>query len=339
MDTQVELAARVLRNNTAEAVHYASVAVVDGQGHLTHYLGDPYMTIMARSSIKPFQLLPLITTGAAAAFDFTPKQLAIMCGSHTGSDEHRDVVLSNLKLAGNKPEDLQCGSHWPIGMEMARQYPTSGEDSDPVRHNCSGKHSGFLALARHLGEDIAKYLDPDSQTQQIVKTAVAEYCEFAAEKMDVTIDGCSAPNFSMPLYNLALGFKKLANVEGSSVQQKDAAATIKAAMIAYPEMVSGEKRLDLSIMRSFPRNVVCKIGAESLEGVGFADPCLGIAVKVHDGNQRALGAIFVEVMKQLGIIANMSDFPYLKSEEKPPVRNSRNVITGYIVPDFKLRKA
>ena len=339
MDTQVELAARVFRNNTAEAVHYASVAVVDSEGRLTHYLGDPYMTIMARSSIKPFQLLPLIMTGGVAAFGFTPRQLAIMCGSHVGSDEHRDVVLSNLERAGNKPEDLQCGCHWPIGMEMARQYPASGEDTDPVRHNCSGKHSGFLALTRHLGRDIAKYLDPDSQTQQMVKAAVAEYCEFAAEKMDVTIDGCSAPNFSMPLYNLALGFKKLANVEGSSVQQKDAVATIKAAMIAYPEMVSGEKRLDLSVMRSFPRNVVCKIGAESLEGVGFADPSLGIAVKVHDGNQRALGAIVVEVMKQLGIIANMSDFPYLKSEEEPPVKNNRGTTTGYIVPDFKLRKA
>ena len=338
MDTRVELAARVLRGKTAEAVHYASVAVVDAQGRLTHYLGDPYMTIMARSSIKPFQLLPLLMTGAATAFAFTPKQLAIMCGSHTGTDEHRDVVLSNLELAGNRPEYLQCGCHWPIGMQEARQYPISGEDRDPARHNCSGKHSGFLALTRHLGEDVARYLDPDSGPQKMVKAAVAEYCEFDADKMDVTVDGCSAPNFSMPLYNLALGFKKLANLEGSSVQQKDAVAKVKAAMIAYPEMVSGEKRLDLSIMRSFPRNVVCKIGAESVEGVGFADPPIGIAVKIHDGNQRALGAIIVEVLKQLGIIANMNDFPYLKPDEEPPVRNNRDIVTGHIVTDFKLRK-
>ena len=106
---KAEIVARVYRGKREESVHYGSIAVVNNEGKLTHYLGDPEFFTFARSSPKPFQLLPTVTSGASDKFGFTPKQLAIMCGSHSGSDEHREVVLSNLKAAGNGPEHLKCG--------------------------------------------------------------------------------------------------------------------------------------------------------------------------------------------------------------------------------------
>jgi len=332
----MEPAARVYRGESVEAVHYASVAVVNKSGQLTHYLGDPQSVFMTRSSIKPFQLLALIVSGAADKYGFSPEQLSIMCGSHAGTDRHREVVLSNLKRAGNGPENLQCGCHRPIWMEVDNVYPMQGEDKDPVRHNCSGKHSGFLALARHLGDPLERYLDPDSKSQRMVKQILADYCEYDVDMMPVSIDGCSAPNYPLPLSNLALGFKKLAGEEGSTDEIRAAVRRVKTAMTSHPFMVSGDKRFDYDIKRSFPANAVSKIGAEAIQGVGFADPPMGIAVKVSDGNFRALEPIVIECLRQLGIITDIENYPLLKRYENPQVRNNRDIMTGIIRPEFRL---
>ena len=165
----------------------------------------------------------------------------------------KKTVKYNLEIAGNTPDDLQCGTHLPIYMTMNKLYPTHGEDKDPLRHNCSGKHSGFLALARYLGEDVTKYLNPDSKTQTLVKQAVAEMCEYPVKEVKVGIDGCSAPVFAIPVKNLALGFKKLASGEGHNEAYTQAARRIRDAMTAYPLMVSGEGRLDIRYQKILSR--------------------------------------------------------------------------------------
>jgi len=156
--------------------------------------------------------------------------------------------------------------------------------------------------------------------------------------MHTGIDGCSAPNYPMPIYNLALGFKKIMNGDATGKVTKDILSRIREAITTYPEMVSGEKRLDLDMTRSFGGRLISKIGAESIQGIGFSDPAAGIAIKVHDGNQRALGAICLSIFKQLGYIKDIKDFPLLEKYEKPEVRNAKNKLTGYIVPEFELKK-
>ncbi|MFQ5453612.1 MAG: asparaginase [Candidatus Zixiibacteriota bacterium] len=338
MNYRIEPAATVYRGDFAEAVHYASVAVVNRKGELTHYLGNPMGIFMTRSSIKPFQLMPLILSGAADSFGFSPEQLSIMCGSHTGTDKHRTVVISNLELAGNLPGHLKCGCHVPLWMQIEKVFPSNGEEKDPVRHNCSGKHSGFLALSKHLDVNPNDYLNPESSTQEMIKENLSRYCEYNLDKISYAVDGCSAPNYPLPLINLALGFKKLANGEGENKEIIKAVKRIKDAMISYPFMVSGEKRFDYDLKCSFPGNVVCKIGAESTEGIGFSDTTLGIAVKIHDGNSRCLGPVCIEVLKQLGIIKDIKDFPYLKKYETPEIRNVSNIVTGKIAVNFTLKK-
>jgi L-asparaginase II len=276
--------------------------------------------------------------GAADRFKFNNKQLAIICGSHSGSNDHVETVLANLEAAGNFPTHLDCGAHLPIGMQSEGQYPTKGEDKDPLRHNCSGKHSGFLALARYLGESPEEYLDPTGKTQSTIRKALAEACEYPEEKLIPAIDGCSAPNYPMPISHLALGFRKFANGEGQTEEMRDAFRRLKTAFTEHPEMVSGEKRFDLNLMRSFPGNVVCKGGAESLQAIGFSEPRIGIAIKVLDGNARSLAAISVEVLRQLGLFSDFKKFPHLAQYERPEIRNNRNRLTGYVVTDFTLHR-
>jgi L-asparaginase II len=333
-----DIVARVYRGRRGESVHYGSITVVDNKDRLTHYVGDPEFFSFVRSSSKPFQLIPLIATGAADKYGFTAKQLAIMCGSHIGTDHHRATVIANLEAAENVPENLKCGTQLPIHMIMSGEYPRQEEHKDPVRHNCSGKHSGFLALARYLGEDVSEYLKPDSGVQQMILKAVAENYRYLAEDIIISTDGCSAPNFGMPIFYTAGAFRRLASAKGSSARDSEILKRIRDAMREFPEMVSGEGRFDLALMRTFPNNVVCKVGAEAIQGIGFKEPSIGIVVKIHDGNPRALLPVCVEVLIQLGLV-NINKAEHLKTFYEPEVRNSANLVTGHVKAEFNLKKA
>ncbi|MBN2226918.1 MAG: asparaginase [candidate division Zixibacteria bacterium] len=333
-----ELVAKVYRGKREESVHYGSVAVVDRDGKLTHSVGDPEFFTFVRSSSKPFQLIPLLRTGAADTYEFSQKQISIMCGSHIGTDDHRATVLWNLETAGNKPEDLQCGVHTPLFMTMANKIPEHGEHLDVLRHNCSGKHSGFLALSRFLGEDVANYLNVNSMAQKMILDAIVEMYEYPKEDIVIAVDGCSAPNFGIPLSRTAVAFKKLALAQGQTPEMTEVLTRITAAMTAYPEMFSGEGRFDLALMRAFPDRMICKGGAEAIQGMALTDPEIGIAVKIHDGNARALYPVCCEVLRQLGIEPDAERETHLATFRKPEVRNLRNLLTGYIVPEFTLKK-
>ncbi len=339
-----DIVAKVYRGEREEAIHYGTIAVVDKDGNLTHYVGDPSLFTFTRSSAKPFQLIPLIETGAADKYGFSPKQLSIMCGSHTGTDEHRAVVQTNLDTAENDDEKLKCGSHLPIYMMLSGKYPKHNEHLDRVRHNCSGKHSGFLALAKYLGEDVAEYLNPQSKTQQMVLDAIADTYDYPREKITLATDGCSAPNFGMPLIHTAVAFMKLATSQvlatGTSTGKvkPETLKRVRDAMVEFPEMVSGEGRFDLALSRTFPGNIVCKVGAEAIEGIGFSDPPIGIAVKIHDGNQRALYPVCVEILRQLGILTDIDTAEHIKSFYEAGIFNYMKILTGRVKAEFSLKK-
>jgi L-asparaginase II len=330
-------AARVTRGSGVEAFHAAVIAVVDAQSRLTHALGDPEQVFFSRSAIKPLQALPLIQAGGLERFGFGSEELALCAASHNGSDEHRAVVVRMLDKLGLEAGALKCGVALPLQLRLFGKYPTAGEDQDVLRHNCSGKHCGFLALAKLLEQPLDTYLDPEGPSQRAVRVAVAESCELGADALVLGTDGCSAPNFALPLRNLAIGLKNVALASGIS----DAAAAksrVRQAMLAHPLLISGERRLDYDLARAFPDRVIAKGGAEAMLLVAFAEPALGIAIKVIDGSPRALGPILVECLKQLGLIDEMSRFPTLERYEAPPVTNARKLKTGEIRAEFRLER-
>ena len=328
-------AAVVTRGGGVDAWHAAAVAVVDGGGRVVRALGDPELVTFTRSAIKPLQALPLCLTGAADAFGFDAEELALAAASHDGSDVHRAVAERMLTKAGAGAGDLRCGAHWPIGMRAAGRHPCAGEDRNPLRHNCSGKHAGFLAVARTLGVGFNRYLDPDSGVQRAVRRAVADACEIEEASLLVATDGCSAPNFAMPLSALARGFKNLATRGPAGAPLDAALARVRGAMQAHPLMVSGEMRFDAQLSRSFGGRLVCKGGAEGLEAIGFSDPPLGIAVKVLDGGERAGPPICLAVLRALGLITGETPEP-LAGRERPVLTNHQGLETGAIVASVKL---
>ncbi len=331
-------AAVVTRGESIDAWHAAAAAVVDGDGRVTHALGDPELVTFARSAVKPLQALPLCLTGACDALGIDTEELALTAASHDGGDRQRDIAARLLAKAGANAAQLQCGAHWPIGLRLAGQHPCAGEDRDPLRHNCSGKHAGFLALARTLGAPPERYPDLDSPVQRAVRRAVADACELDEASLRTGVDGCSAPNFAMPLASLARGFKNLATRGPAGTALDAALARVRAAMQAHPELVSGPSRFDHDVQRAFGGRVVSKAGAEGLQAIGFSDPPLGVVVKVLDGGERAGATIAVALLRELGLLEGEAQRA-LAHRVRPAVTNYRGIETGAILVPGKLLTA
>ncbi|HEX9912003.1 MAG TPA: asparaginase, partial [candidate division Zixibacteria bacterium] len=328
---------KVYRGKTIESVHCGSVAVVDSKGKLIYSFGDPYFVTYLRSSAKPFQTISLITSGAAKEFGLTRKEIAIISGSHNGQKIHTDTVKSVLKKIGLSEKNLQCGVHIPHYYTANNITPPPGKIFTPVHHNCSGKHSGILALCVYFGWDIKSYLDKDHPAQKMIFKAISEICQYPEKKIGIGIDGCGVPVHAMPIYNMAVGFSNLINYKSKDERIFKAYKLIVDSMRKYPEMVSGEGRLDLNLAIASKYNILTKAGGEALSCSGILDRGWGMAVKIADGTQRAIGPAAVETLKQMGLL-NEEQIVKIKKFSHPLIKNFRGDQVGYIKAEFKLKR-
>ena len=214
------------RGRAVESIHYGSIAVVDATGKLLASYGDLNMVAFLRSSAKPFQALPFVERGGVERFDLTVRELALACASHEGSDEHVQVVQGIQAKAGIQESDLQCGIHMPGDPTAYSSLIARAEKPQLNRNNCSGKHSAMLAHAKMRGLPLDTYLQNDHPIQQDILAGFAEMCQYPVEKVELGIDGCSAPTFAVPLYNGALAFARLCDPRGLPEGRAAACRTI-----------------------------------------------------------------------------------------------------------------
>lgn len=289
----------MLRNGHIESVHLGHVAVVDASGRVVAQAGEPRVLVFPRSSFKPFQALPIVESGAFAKSGLGAEALALIAGSHGGSDAHVTLVRAILDAAGAGEGDLQCGTHIPYDEPTAAALRERGERPGPLRHNCSGKHAGMLLYARFLGAPLESYLDPAHPVQQAIFT---RFQDLMGESLDGTaVDGCSAPTPRMPLATLARAFALLAAGRDAAGRPVPALAEVREAMRAHPFSVAGDGRLDTLIMQAAP-DLVAKAGAEAVHATGVVGNGTGIAVKVVDGTRRALAPAVVTVLAEAGVL-------------------------------------
>jgi L-asparaginase II len=317
------------RGGTTECVHYGSIAVVDPAGKLVSAVGDPDSLNFTRSALKPLQALPFIEDGGLGKYGFTSHELAMMCASHSGEAVHIGIVQRMLAAAGLDDSALQCGCHTPGYFAATENTAPSGVKWSPLFHNCSGKHAGFLAYCRMHDLPTGTYLESGHPLQQRIRTIVARYSQ--GDGIAQGIDGCSAPNFALPLRRLAQIYARLA------AQETPELAAMFFAMTRHPDLVAGTRRTDLAIMQTGGGNWVSKAGADGVQAIGVAREGFGIAIRIADGSPRALHAATVEVLQQLGVLEDSSGTP-LAVYDCPPIRNYRGIETGGFVPVFKLRK-
>ena len=326
--------ARVTRGDAVDSVHYGSIAVVDRHGRLLFAAGDPRYLTTTRSALKPLQALPLVAAGGIERFGFSPEQVALLCASHSGEPRQVAAVANMLERAGCTAEQLQCGVHPPLFYAAREELPPAGVKFTPLHHNCSGKHSGMLAYCRQCDLPLDSYLAFDHPLQQAIRVAVAYMTGVAEDALVAGIDGCSAPNYAVPLDRLAYAFARLATASDDE-RYGTAPARLAAAMTAHPEMVSGEGRNDLILMRAGRGDWVTKVGAEGVQAVGVRSKGWGIALKVVDGNARGLHPATVAALDLLGLL-DAEQRTALETWREPAIRNYRGLITGHVRPAVQL---
>ncbi len=335
MSYHPEPVARILRKGIIESIHYGSVAVVSADGRLLYRIGDPYFVTYLRSSAKPFQAIPVVESGAAREFGFTSAEIAIMTGSHSGTDDHVRTIQSILDKIGLEHDLLKCGSHPPINDKISKPLKDPGAHMSALHHNCSGKHAGMLALAVFKNLSMDDYLSPDHPVQQTIRKTIAEICCYPEDKIMVGIDGCSAPNHALPIYNMALGFARFVTPNAVPREKAFAYNAVSMAMMEHPEMVAGDGRFDTVLISSPGEKLISKAGAEALECFSFVDRKVGAALKIIDGTKRALFPTAVEFLYKMGVRSKTS---LIDEFHKPVIKNWRGLDVGYIEPGFEIRE-
>ncbi len=330
----------IYRGDELETVHCGSVAVVNAAGETLYTAGDPGQRVFLRSGAKPFQVLPLIESGAAERFGFSEREIAVMVGSHGGEPMHIEVVASILEKAGISPDRLQCGIHPPFHRESARKLIREDRPADILMNNCSGKHAGMLALARHLDEDLDRYTEIGHRVQELCREAVATICAIPEEDLVVARDGCSVPTFSLPLTASARGYARLREPNGVSGSRAAALRRVADAMTRHPELVGGSDRVSTGLMQAFADSLIAKDGAEGFFGVAVpGNPGgIGIALKMADGDSgTSRAAAVLEVLRQ---IAAVSAEPWQAAWDRwvPGVTTLRGETVGRVASIFTLKR-
>lgn len=334
---QAEVLVEVTRGPLVENWHRGHVAVVDWQGKLLYSAGDPYHITYWRSSAKPFQALPVVESGAADRFGITPRDLALFCASHNGEEMHTETVKGIFAKLGKDPALLQCGVHMPYHAPTAKAMLRAGQEPTPLHCNCSGKHSGMLALCVHLGYDPGTYLEPDHPVQQLILDYIADLTGYPRGEIAIGIDGCGVPVHGLPVYNMAWAYARLARPAGLSPQRAEACRRVASAMIAHPEMVGGTDRFCTELMRAGGGQLVGKAGAAGVYCVGIMDEGIGIAVKCEDGSGRGRDPAVVEILAQLGYL-DSGQLEALAKFHRPQNLNHRKEKCGEVIPVVRLKK-
>ncbi len=289
----------VTRSGRVESRHRGAVAIVDADGESVFVLGDVGEPVYPRSAVKAIQALPLVESGAADAFGFGERELALAQASHGGEPEHVAGVAAMLAAIGLDEAALECGTHAPSHSRSAAALIRRGEKPGPLHNNCSGKHANFLALARHLGVDHRGYVAPDHPVQRAVGEALASLTGAPHATENCGVDGCSIPTYAVPLASLARGFARFATGTGMPEARANAARRLYRAAIAQPFYVAGTGRFCTEVMTLLKGAALVKTGAEGVFCAALGDRGLGVALKADDGATRAAEAMMAAVLARL----------------------------------------
>jgi L-asparaginase II len=340
MNNELPILVEVRRGAIVESWHRGAIVIAEPDGHVVTRLGDDGLITSTRSTIKPIQAIPFITSGAADHFSVDERELAVVCASHEGEPIHTEAIAGMLARAGLDESALRCGAQAPYNAETAKKLEASGEPFTQLHNNCSGKHTGMLMTAVLRGLSLDDYVSTEHPVQREIVSTFARMAGLDAN-LPTGIDGCAAPTFGVPLRSLAVAFARLVTPSDSDSAAAGATHRIVAAMINHPELVGGTKgRFDTELLRAGHRKLICKIGAEAAYAIGVL-PCerfprgAGIALKMEDGSYRGLGPAVVETLAQLGIL-NDDEVGQLATYHRPLVENRRGENVGKVRAIFKL---
>ncbi|HEU4671718.1 MAG TPA: asparaginase [Candidatus Limnocylindrales bacterium] len=337
-----------MRGDIVEAEHRGHVVEVDPAGRVIRSIGDVEAVVTLRSTVKPLGLVALVEAGGIEAFDLTPAEVAVMASSHSGEDLHVRTLQDVLRRARISQSALACGvEHAPLDALTAARLARDGERPGPIRHNCSGNHTGLLLLARLGDWPLDGYWEAEHPAMRAFSAAVARVFETPAERLVTAIDNCGILTYAFPLRSVATAYALLGSPKAIAASDPRASlapalTTIRDAMMAHPELVGGTRdRLDTVLMRAASGRLVSKSGAEALRAIGVVEerdrPPAGIAVKIVDGDgaDRAGRAVAIETLAQTNALDDRT-IRELGRYHRPQTLDSHGRVAAQAIPAFEL---
>jgi len=294
-----------------ETVHSGALSMVDGNGQELFSLGDSQQLVHARSTLKAFQLLPLVISGAAEKYNLDEKELALMQSSHDGSDKHVDGIRHIMEKVGLSESELLCGAHWPSNRETLKRMALNHEKPSVMHNNCSGKHVGMLVACKHNNWPLADYVNEKHPLQRLIMTTTAQLADMEVNDIILARDGCSAPTLILPLKKLARLYSRLANPQPLlDLSLQKALRRIFHCATHHPELIGGVGRLDTLLMQALPHELHAKTGADGGFALAIAPtkkfPAgLGVAIKIFDGDFSHLARTITtsQLLQDLGLLS------------------------------------
>ena len=269
----------VKRGSSVESTHRAHASICDTKGRILMKAGSSEYETFIRSALKPFQALPFLTSGASEKFNLDNKTLALACGSHCGSSNQARTAFKLLWNADIDIEKLKC----PI--------PSNRESN--LQHNCSGKHSAFLATCKKMNWDLESYLMGHHPLQREIFRRVSELLKIPAEELIAERDDCGAPTLLLRLSQMAILYAHLSRSEQPEFEK------ITRAMTSHPDLIAGEGYFDSELIKRGHNKIISKGGSEGIQCVGLLGEGIGLSIKVEDGSKRAKHAVAIHLLRQL----------------------------------------
>ncbi|WP_197485392.1 asparaginase [Sporosarcina psychrophila] len=334
MDQQVIV--EEYRNDILENVHMGVICGINADGDILYSVGNENHMTFLRSAAKPFQAIPVIQNGVDDKFGLTSKEATLFAASHRGEDYHIEALDSILQKVGINEEQFYCCPTYPLNEEAKADYHRKHGKQRKLYHNCSGKHSGFIALAKVLGYDIDGYWKLEHPVQQLSLAAMADMANYPKKDFGIGIDGCGFPVYAMPLQNIAQAYLKLACPD--LIQQREmreAVVKITRYMNAHPEMIASHDFI-CSVLLADP-NIVAKGGAKGVYGFALKNERMGFALKVMDGSELVWPIIIASILEQIGY-GNHETIERLYKLAPKEIINDNNVIVGERKVVFDLQK-
>ena len=329
----------VTRGDLVESVHHGVVIAADVDGKVVAAAGDAETLAFFRSSAKPFQAVPLVESGAADRFGFTPAELALCCSSHDAMPWHQEAVEGMLAKIGLGPDALRCGAAPPYDKQEAARVTLGLVPPSPLQCDCSGKHAGMLATCVHLGYPIHSYLETDHPLQREIRKVIASALRADERSIHLAPDGCSVPTFGASMHAFAVAYATLAAPDRAPADagREHAAALnrLREAMAGHPAHIAGPGELDTDLIAVTKGRIIAKLGAEGLLCLAIPERGLGIAIMILDGSQRARGAVALSALGQLDLL-KPAEAKELRTRQDPTVTNFNGWRVGELRPAFAL---
>lgn len=319
----------IIRGDMIESRHRGSVAIVDSHGQVELAIGDVLSPVFARSGIKPIQALALVETGAAKAFSLGLAQVALACSSHNGSVTHVDLVRTWLGKIGCNEDDLECGPSLPWTNDDKEALYATGEAATSAHDNCSGKHTGFLTVCKHLDFPVQGYTRFEHPIQQRVLGVMEQMTGMDLFEAPKGIDGCGIPTIGIPLGNIALAMARLGDPHDQPDDRQAACRRIRTAMANEPYLVAGKGRFCTRVIGALGQAALVKTGAEGIYCATLTGKKLGVAIKIDDGSRRAAEAVMIRILQNLDLITDRAKGQLLNLLE-PAIQSRAGKMVGLI---------